>query len=82
MKTIKKNTEYTMFWVDEKDKGRGYSKIQWTGGYLKHPTKNIILLDFVNLRDANKKYTVDNAYFKKNAIETTTLDCPDEEMPI
>ena len=71
-----------MFWVDQKGKAAGYSKIQWTGGYLKHPSKNIILLDFVNLRDANKKYTVDNAYFKKNAVETTTLDFDGDEMKI
>ena len=72
MNTIETNKEYSIFWVNDKGEEKGYSKINWTGGYLKHPTKNIIVLDFVNIL-TKKAYSMSNTYFKKNAVETKTL---------
>jgi len=83
MDKISMKKEYTIFWVTSGGEERGYSKIKWNGGYLKHPSKNIILLDFDNINN-EKTYTLDNTYFKKNALITKTLKWKDanKEMPI
>ena len=66
IKKINEKTEYLIFWErDDKPTGAS-STIQWAGTYIRHPKKNIILLDFVNIH-SEKTYQMSNVYFKKTS---------------
>ena len=77
LKKINKANEYLIFWErDDKPTGAS-STIQWLGTFIRHPKKNIILLDFVNI-NSKKTYQMSNVYFKATSMIAVTEVHPDD----
>tara|TARA_R110000824_G_scaffold37327_4_gene114711 strand:+ start:2764 stop:3021 length:258 start_codon:yes stop_codon:yes gene_type:complete len=77
IKAINESNEYLIFWERDNKPTGASSTIQWLGTYIRHPKKNIILLDFVNVH-SKKTYQMSNVYFIDTSMIAVTEIHPDD----
>ena len=71
IKKINTAKEYLIFWERDNKPTGASSTIQWHGTFIRHPKKNIILLDIVNIH-SKKTYQMSNVYFKATSMIAVT----------